>query len=438
MTRRRAITVIGIGEDGCKGLSSRAMNAVAGARVLAGGERQLAFFPEFEGERIVLKSGVAKALERIGELAAEMNVCVLASGDPMFFGIGSLVVAKCGAEHVEVIPQPSSAQWAFARVGVSADDAAVISLHARPREGFLTRLRRLAKVAIFTDPENSPPALASYLLEHGETGFTAWVCENLAGPGERVQKLSLDELAAATDIGPLNVLLLMRSDPSWRRPPALTFLHEDAFAKRMPKKGLITKREVRLLSLASLGIRPDSVVWDVGAGSGSVAIEAALLAYEGRVYAVEIDPEGVEICRENLRTHAVDNVRVVAGRAPEALLDLEAPDAVFVGGSKGSMEEIIAVSLERLKPGGRLVANAITLENAAEAYQAFRRRDLVPDVTLLQVSRAEPLARYMRYEALNPIQIFAVEKPISAGDAPAVAREKDAKQAAAAGEGDHS
>jgi precorrin-6Y C5,15-methyltransferase (decarboxylating) len=423
---RRAITVIGIGEDGCKGLTSRAINAVAAARVLAGGERQLAFFPEFDGERVVLKSGIGKALERIAELAHDTNVCVLASGDPMFFGIGSLVVAKCGAEHVEVIPQPSSAQWAFARAGMSADDAAVISLHARPRDGFLTRLKRLSKVAIFTDAENSPPRLAAYLLEHGETGFTAWVCENLAGPGERVRHLALGDLAAATDVGPLNVLLLVRSDPTWRRPPALTFLHEDAFAKRMPKKGLITKREVRLLSLAFLGIRPDSVVWDVGAGSGSVAVEAALLAYEGRVYAVEVDPEGVEICRENLRTHAVDNVRVVAGRAPEALADLEPPDAVFVGGSKGSMEEIIAVSLERLKPGGRLVANAITLENVAEAYQAFRRRDLVPEVTLLQVSRAEPLARYMRYEALNPIQIFAVEKPSTPASGSDVSGQGDA------------
>jgi precorrin-6Y C5,15-methyltransferase (decarboxylating) len=422
MSRRRAITVIGIGEDGCKGLSSRAMNAIATARVLAGGERQLAFFPEFEGERILLKSGIGKALERIGELSEEANVCVLASGDPMFFGIGSLVVAKCGAEHVEVIPQPSSVQWAFARAGINAEDACVISLHARPREGFLTRLKRFAKVAVFTDAENSPPRLAAYLLEHGETSFDAWVCESLAGPGERVRKFALEDLARATDVGPLNVLLLVRRDPSFKRPAAMTFLHEDAFAKRMPKKGLITKREVRLLSLASLGIRPDSVVWDVGAGSGSVSIEAALLAYEGRVYAIEVDPEGVEICRENVRAHGVDNVRVVAGRAPEVLADLETPDAVFVGGSKGSMEEIIAVALERLRPGGRLVANAITMENAAEAYQALRRRDLVPEVTLLQVSRAEPLARYMRYEALNPIQIFAVQKPDAQGrsDAPAV------------------
>jgi precorrin-6Y C5,15-methyltransferase (decarboxylating) len=184
----------------------------------------------------------------------------------------------------------------------------------------------------------------------------------------------------------------------------------------MPKKGLITKREVRLLSLAQLAIRPTSVVWDIGAGSGSVAIEAALLAYEGRVYAIELDPEGVDICRDNLRTHAVDNVRVVAGRAPEALDGLEAPDAVFVGGSKGSLGEILDVAFGRLQPGGRLVVNAITLENVAEAYQSLRGLGVVPEVTLLNVARGEPLAQYLRYEALNPIHIFAVSKPDSTGE----------------------
>jgi precorrin-6Y C5,15-methyltransferase (decarboxylating) len=409
-----AVYVVGIGDDGCKGLTSRAMDAIARARVLVGGERQLAFFPEFEGERIAIKGAIAGIIDRVAELSGEQTVCVLASGDPMFFGIGARVVQRCGIEHVEVIPQPSSAAWAFARAGIPSDDAAFISLHARPREGLLTRLKRLSKIALFTDDENSPPRIAAYLLEHGETGFSAWVGENLAGPGERTRGFTLSELAQCRDVGPLNVMILVRTDPKFRPPPVIPFLHEDAFAKRVPKKGLITKREVRLLSLAMLGIRADSVVWDVGAGSGSVAVEAALLATNGRVYAIEVDPEGVEICRDNVRTHAVDNVRVVAGRAPDALADLEAPDAVFVGGSKGSMSEIIDAAWEKLKPGGRIVANAITLENAGEAYQAFRRRGLVPDVTLLQVSRAEPLAHYMRYEALNPIQIFAVEKPAPA------------------------
>jgi precorrin-6Y C5,15-methyltransferase (decarboxylating) len=321
-----------------------------------------------------------------------------------------MVVSKIGAEHVEFLPQPSSMQWAFARVGLKWEDAALLSLHGRPREGFLVRLRHFAKAACFTDENNSPSALARHLLDYGQTEWKAWVCENLAGPNERVRSFTLPELAACADVGPLNVLILVRTDPTWRPPSALSFLHEDAFAKRMPKKGLITKREVRLLSLAALNIRPSSVIWDIGAGSGSVSIEAGLLAYEGRAYAIELDPEGVEICRENIRTHAVDNVHVIAGRAPEALAELEAPDAVFVGGSKGSLAEIIEYVLKKLRPGGRLVVNAITLDNVVEAYQSFRGLGLLPEVTLLNVSRGEPLASYLRYEALNPIHIFAVSK----------------------------
>jgi precorrin-6B C5,15-methyltransferase / cobalt-precorrin-6B C5,C15-methyltransferase len=413
LSKQRPVTVIGIGDDGCSSLTSRAMEAVASAQWLAGGERQLEFFPQFKGGRIVVKNGLSSVLQQIADLSAENNICVLASGDPLFFGIGGLIVKKLGAEHVAVIPHPSSVQWAFARIGLKWDDAAVISLHARKRNGFLTKLKSQSKVAILTDTENTPQSLAQWMLKNEETGWEAWVCENLCGADERIRHFMIEQLAACEDVGPLNVLVLSRTNSQWRQPPTIPFLHEDEFAKRMPKKGLITKREVRLLSLAAMHIRPDSVVWDIGAGSGSVSIEAALLAPNGHVYAIEVDPEGVEICHENIAAHRVDNVTVIAGRAPEALVGLNAPDAVFIGGSKGSMQEIIDVVLERLKPGGHIVANAITLENAAEAYQAFRSRGLMPDVTLLQVSRAEPLARYMRYEAMNPIQIFAVEKPIT-------------------------
>jgi precorrin-6Y C5,15-methyltransferase (decarboxylating) len=179
---------------------------------------------------------------------------------------------------------------------------------------------------------------------------------------------------------------------------------------------------VRLLSLAELALGPGEVLWDIGAGSGSVAIEAAMLAPEGRVFAVEVDPEGVDICRENARLHGTDNVRVVAGLAPAALAALPAPDAVFVGGSKGAMDELVDVALARLTDGGRLVVNAVTLDNVAEAYQAFRRRDLLPEVTLVNVSRGEPLARYLRYEAQNPIHIFAVTKRAAATPPPEASR----------------
>jgi precorrin-6Y C5,15-methyltransferase (decarboxylating) len=408
---RRAVTVIGIGDDGCVGLSSRAANAVAAAQVLVGGERHLAFFPQFKGERVVLKDKLGETLARVAEVAGEHNVCVLASGDPLFFGVGALVVKKLGKEHVELLPQPSSMQHAFARVGLKWDDAALLSVHGKPLDGLAVKLRRAAKVALFTDDENSPARIAAHLCDYNVSGFRAWVCENLGGADERVRAFdSLEAMKSATDASPLNVVILQRTDEKWRAPSPTSFLHEDEFAKRMPKKGLITKREARLLSIAQLRVRPDSIVWDVGAGSGSIAIEAALSAYDGRVYAVEVDAEGVEICRDNARTHGADNVRVIAGRAPEALAGLEAPDCVFVGGSKGSMEEIVDVALDRLRPGGRLVVNAITLENVGEAYASFKKRELVPDVIMLNVSRAEPLARYLRWEAQNPIHIFAVEK----------------------------
>ncbi|MCU1282906.1 MAG: precorrin-6Y C5,15-methyltransferase [bacterium] len=406
----KAVTIIGIGDDGCAGLTARAANAVAAADVLAGGERHLAFFPQFRGERIVLKDKLGEALDRVAALATEQTVAVLASGDPLFFGIGALVVDKVGAEHVEILPAPSSMQLAFARTGIKWDDATVLSLHGRCREGLLTRLRRLRKVALLTDDESSPRWIGMHLQQHGQLSWRAWVCERLGHPeGERVRRFTVDELAACDDIGALNVVLLQRDD-GWRAPPAIPFLHEDDFAKRMPKKGLITKREARCLSLALLQLRADSVVWDLGAGSGSVAIEAAMIACQGRVFAVEVDPEGVELCRDNVRSHAVDNVRVVAGRAPEILGELPDPDAVFIGGSKGSMAEIVDAALARLRPGGRLVANAITLDNVNEAYRALRAGGREPEVVMLNVARAEPLARYMRWEAQNPIHIFAVTK----------------------------
>jgi precorrin-6Y C5,15-methyltransferase (decarboxylating) len=247
------------------------------------------------------------------------------------------------------------------------------------------------------------------LLEYSDPSWTAFVAERLAGPGERVRRFTLGDLAGAHDVDPLNVLVLLRPD-GWRSPPAIPHLHEDAFAKRMPKNGLITKREVRTLSIAALRLHERSTVWDVGAGSGSVAIEAAMIASGGRVYAIEVDPEGVAICNENARAHGTDNVTVLAGRAPEAFRGLDAPDAVFVGGSKGSMQGIVEAAIAALRPGGRLVVNAVTLENVAESYAALRGCGLDPEVTLVQVSRGVPLARYQRYEAQNPIHVLAVTK----------------------------
>jgi len=408
---RKPVVVVGLGDDGCRSLSSRAIAAIASAQVLVGGERQLAFFPEFHGERVPFKTDVAALVARVEALSAEHRVCVLASGDPLFYGLGGTLVEALGSAHVEVIPQPSSPQWAFAALGLRSDDIPVISLHGRPLRGVATRLRRLRSTALLTCRDNTPARIAAHLLDYGQRELTAHVCERLSGPGERVRSFpNLEVLAACTDIDPLNVLVLTRP-AAWSAPPVIPYLPEEAFAKRMPKAGLITKREVRMVSLAALALRPDSVVWDVGTGSGAVAIEAGLIAYAGRVLAVEVDAECVGYARDNARALGADNVEVVAGLAPDALGELPDPDAVFVGGSKGKMQAILELAYARLKPGGSLVVNAITLENAHESYAWARAAGLVPEVLMLSTARAERLAHYMRYEAQNPIQVLRVTKP---------------------------
>ncbi len=407
---RPAVYVVGIGDDGCNSLSARAFSAIAKADILAGGERHLAFFQDFKGRKIVLKKNITQAIDEILEASYENTVTVLASGDPLFFGIGGLVAKKVGQEFTEIIPSPSSVQWAFAKLGLKWDDATIISLHGKPISGLKTKLKRCRKAAILTDEENSPARIAM-LLE--ENTWTCHVLEHLGGPNERMRSMSSCELAAMSDIAPLNILVLERLDDGWREPPYIGYLREEEFAKRMPKAGLITKREVRLISLAELSLPPDGVMWDIGAGSGSVAIEAALLMPKGRAFAIECDPEGVEICEENVRAHGIDNVTVLSGRAPEALENLPPPNSVFIGGSKGSMEPIIKASLNALKPGGKLVVNAVTLDNVAETYQIFKALGLKPDLVVLNAARGVPLAnKYLRYESLNPIHIFSVTKGV--------------------------
>jgi precorrin-6Y C5,15-methyltransferase (decarboxylating) len=412
---RRPVTVVGIGADGCAGLSSRAAGAVAAADVLAGGERHLASFPQFRGERVVLGKDLAGAVERVAALADEHAVCVLASGDPLLFGVGARLVDRLGAEHVEILPQPSSVQWAFARAGLAWDDAAILSVHGRPLAGVAARVRRARKVALLTGGAATPAAVARHLLRYGERGLAAWICEDLGGPGERVRRFaSLDDAAACEDVVALNVLLLARTDPAWRPPPALPFLPEDALEMRRPRSGLVTKREVRVLALAALALRPDAVVWDVGAGSGSVAIEAASLAPEGRVFAIERDAESAAHCRANALRHGMDHVTVVEGAAPAVLDGLAPPDAVFVGGGGRALPAIAAAALARLRPGGRIAIAAVTLETLEDARRALSGAEIAPEVTAISVARGAPLAGRTRLEPLSPVFLVAGSMPVEA------------------------
>lgn len=411
MSQVAPVTVVGIGQGGCLELSAKAMHAISKAQVLVGGRRQLAFFPEFSGEIIVLEKGLMATIERVRELAEDHNICVLASGDPLFFGIGKLLAKKIGPEHVQVISSPSSVQLAFAKLGLNWDDACLLSAHGRALAGLSAKIDGEHKVALLTCPENCPARIATHLLEYGQQGWSAHLCQGLGGADEALHSFStLKELAQSKQEYGLNVLILLRDAEQARARPVLGAFPESAFAKKMPKKGLITKTEVRVMALSMMQITRSSVVWDIGAGSGSVAIEAARLATHGQVHAVETELEGVGYCQENARNFGVDNVTVHHARAPEGLDALPAPGAVFIGGTKGGMPAIVKLCLDRLLPGGRLVLSAVTLENVSLAYGLFKELGYSPEVSLVQVSRGAPLAHYTRYDAQNPIHLFALTK----------------------------
>jgi precorrin-6Y C5,15-methyltransferase (decarboxylating) len=310
-------------------------------------------------------------------------------------------------------------QLAFARVKESWDDAILVSVHGRPIEAIIEQVKSSPKVGIFTDDEHTPGEIAKVFMGHGLKGYQAFVCENLGGEDERVTETLLEKLPEM-EFSALNVLILKKigenQQPGSQGGPRpahtqYTFgIPEDEFECMKPRRGLITKTEVRVISLSKMALQKDSVVWDIGAGSGSVSIESALLAPEGLVYAIEKDEEDVGIIHRNLAKFETWNVCVIHGRAPEALVNLEQPDAVFVGGSSGKLQGILEICLEKLKPAGRLVVNLATIENLSEAYEFFKQRGIRMDVSQIQVSRGSPILNLTRFEAFNPVFVIAVRK----------------------------
>jgi precorrin-6Y C5,15-methyltransferase (decarboxylating) len=399
------IHVIGVGNEGRESLTPRALALIRQAEVLAGGQRLLGFFPEVRAERVRIGAKVDEVLAGLAARLGEKRIVILATGDPNFFGITRALLRHVLRESLEILPNVSALQWAFAKARETWDDAAFLSVHGRTMERLPELVRGKSKLCLFTDETNSPAAIAQTLLRAGLDGYRALLCEDLGGPQERVTETTL-EVLAGTEAHPLNTLILLATGEARApEPPWAPGLPDDAFDQRKPKVGLITKREIRILSLARLAIRPDGVVWDIGAGSGSVSIEAAKLASLGRVFAVEKNAEDVEIIRGNVARFRVPHVAAVHAKAPDGLEALPNPDAVFVGGSGGAMREILEIAAARLRPAGRIVVNAITLDSLHEAVTAMRDLGLAHEAILVSIARSKPLLGMMSFEALNPVYV---------------------------------
>jgi precorrin-6Y C5,15-methyltransferase (decarboxylating) len=398
------ITVVGIGDDGPAGIGERSRAAIASADVLFGGTRQLASFAEHPARKVDLSADFAGAL-RLLDARSEKRKVVLASGDPMLFGIGATLTARIGAERIEVLPHVSSVQVAFARLGEALSDAVTLSAHGRELRPVLARAMSCARMAILLDGDNDACAVARALLDAGMEDAQAAVCSHVDGEREGIVRGRLSQIAAGGPYPPLSLLAVLRDAvevAQYRRSaiPDEEFVHRD---------GMITKAEVRALSVAALRLRPSDVLWDLGAGSGAVGIEAALMLPSGSVYAVERDPAQAAFICENRVRFRTPQVEVMEGAAPVVLAALPDPNAVFVGGGGDALSAIIEVCAARLCPGGRLVLNLVALERLAEVLEQLRA--WAPEITQVSIARGVAIAGATRLDALNPVCIVAATKP---------------------------
>ncbi|MFH8977422.1 precorrin-6y C5,15-methyltransferase (decarboxylating) subunit CbiE [Streptomyces sp. NPDC017890] len=404
------ITVVGTGTGAPPG-----EDVAAGAELVVGGRRHLDAVRLPDGAERVVLGALAPALDTIAEYVAKgRRVVVLASGDPGFFGIVRALAERFGPERLDVRPGVSSVSAAFARVGLPWDDAVVASAHGRDLRTAVNLCRAHPKVAVLTGPGAGPAELGAALRSDARVLVVACA---LGSAGERVERLTPAEAAVRDWGSEVSVVLCLdearalgpvRTIAGPPRPPAAGWaLDEAAFAHR---DSMITKFEVRALALARLGPRPGDLVWDIGAGSGSVAVECARLG--AAVTAVEKTPDGVERVRANAAAHGVD-VRVVHGSAPTVLSGLDAdPDAVFVGGGGRELPAIVAQCARRARRA--VVVAMAALDRVPAARRALLDAGLECDGVLLQSSRLAPLpGDVTRLAATNPVFLLWGVRPHS-------------------------
>ena len=397
------LTVVGIGEDGFKGLGRNARHALLRASRIIGGQRQLDLLPVcIRGERELWPSpfSLEPVLARRGE-----PVCVLASGDPMFYGVGASLARQVTVDELLILPAPSSVSLAAARLGWPLQEVVTLSVVARPLAAINTHLASGVRLLVLSNDGSSPASIASLLSESGFGPSRLNVFEHLGGADER----RIDGLAQSwehTSVADLNLIaidcLASRDTPRLSR---LAGLPDSAFKH----DGQLTKRDVRAMTLARLAPMPGELLWDVGAGSGSIGIEWMRAHPSCRALAIEADEGRQGLIEHNRDALGVPGLQLIRGKAPDALLGLEAPDAIFIGGGV-TREGVLDTCWQNLRPGGRLVANAVTLQS--EMTLMNWRAQHGGELTRIHVAQAQPLGEFDTWRQALPITLLEVVKPL--------------------------
>lgn len=408
------VSIIGIGNDGLDAVPESVRQLILSAELLAGDERTLALVPKTKADRLVLGSDLGELVERI-ERGGGKKVAVLVTGDPLFYGLARFLCERLGNDCCEIVPHVSSMQLAFARVKESWDEAYLTNLANHPLDTVVERIRTAEKVGLFTTDQCSPADVAAALLARQIEYFTAYVCENLGARDERVTRGTIADIAQQ-QFQSLNVMILIRDADAPDRHRELSGRSlfgnpDEMFVQSKPKQGLLTPAEVRAVALAQMALHSGSVVWDVGAGCGTVSVEAAQLAPAGQVFAIEQDAEDQQLIRQNAERFGVTNVIPILGKAPEVWHDLPDPDAVFIEGSGREIARLAELAFARQPSGGRLVAKVVSIEGLHEVRQAVAQQASQVQVWMFNIARGTDQLERIRFDPLPPTFLIVATKP---------------------------
>jgi precorrin-6Y C5,15-methyltransferase (decarboxylating) len=422
-----ACQIIGVLDNGVDSLTPQALQILQQADFVIGATRTLALFaPQIKTAETKDLTGHLRTVADWIQHAQQANkkVVVLATGDPLCYGIASFLIKKLGKQQVAVISNVSTIALAFAKFSIAWQDAKIISIHkqdtgewqqgAGTTHGLYSLVQAILtenKLAILTSPENNPARIARLLIiEHLATEFEFYIAQDLLTDDEILIQGQDAETIAKHVFNGNNVVILQRKQP--HDVNVLFGLSDESFKQRKPDKGLITKREVRAVSLARMQLTATSIVWDIGAGSGAVGLEAARLCTQGHVYAIEKNTADFAIAQDNAQQLNIHNYQLIHAKAPDGLAQWENPDAVFIGGSAGELADLIQLCLQRLQENGWLVMNFVTLENLNTAVATLKTCEAIWDVVQLQASRSQPILHMNRLRAENPVWIISVQRGV--------------------------
>lgn len=404
------IYVVGAGVEEQEGFSARALSLVRQAQTLYGAPRLLELFADLPMSKVPLHEN--DDLSRLLHEAAgddDAITVVLTSGDPLFFSIGRSLLRNLPKDKLEFVPNVSSVQFAFARIKEPWDDAVFVSTQGRSLADVVDRVVANNKAAILTDSQHTPAAIADELLRRGRDGYTAYLCENLGSSDEQIVQTTVKQLPQLS-AAELNVLIFIKSYDGDSYGSQRAFGIEDGKFTALKKQ--MTGEEARVVALAKLQLQRDMTLWDIGAGSGSVSIEADYLLPEGTIFAVERNREYLLSLQQNLNKFKTRNVRIVAGEAPDCLEDIADPDRVFIGGSGGNLWDILETVDARLRAAGRIVVTATTLDTLVAATDYFENSGYAVEVVALNVARTSATTDYKVFAARNPVYIIVATKDL--------------------------